>query len=74
MDWEQEADKSDTVISQSVISDEERIRMVGEGLHSWTMEGAEPDPVTKADAVAFARGELTSDEVVSRTRARIGLD
>ena len=53
--------------------DEERMRMVGQGLASWAMEGAEPDLETKADMIEFALGNLTADEVVRRTRARYGL-
>lgn len=47
--------------------------MVGQGLATWLMEGAEPEPETKADVIEFALGSLTADEVVLRARARYGL-
>lgn len=53
--------------------DDERIRMVGQGLATWLMEGAEPEPETKAEVIEFALGSLTADEVVLRARARYGL-
>jgi Antitoxin VbhA len=52
----------------------DRARTVGLALHSWEVEGANADDETKADMIDFAMGDIDSDEVVRRTRARYGLD
>lgn len=66
--------KPDEAASAPEVTDIQHIWMVGQGIHSWAMAGLALDPQTKADAIAFALGEIGSDEVVARTRARFGLE
>lgn len=56
------------------ISDQEkqrRTRAVAEARHSSEMEGLVSDGQTRADQDAYARGELSADELVERGRANV---
>lgn len=61
-------------MTNAAAGDDERMRQVGQGLASWNLEGAELDPETTADLIAFSLGNLTADEVVRRARVRCGLE
>lgn len=57
-----------------MISDREkrrRARKVAEARHSSQMEGLVSDEQTRADQDAYARGELSADELVERGRANV---
>lgn len=51
----------------------ERERRVAEAIHSGEMEGLRVTPATQADAADYIAGQITSDELVARIRARYGL-
>lgn len=50
-----------------------RARVVADAAHSSAMEGLTAGPEYRADADAYAAGELDVDELGRRTRARWGL-
>lgn len=56
--------------AEAADDDDERMRLVGQGLHSWALDGSKPDLETTADMIEFALGNLTADEVERRTRTR----
>lgn len=51
----------------------ERARRVAEAIHSTEMEGLTIGAATRADAGLYVEGNIDSDELVARTRARYGL-
>ena len=51
----------------------ERQRRVSLALHNGAMEGVDVTPATRADAEEYIAGAITSDELVTRARARHGL-
>ncbi len=51
----------------------EREALVAEAIHSGEMEGLRVDPVTREDAQEYITGQISSDELVARARARYGL-
>ena len=61
-------------MSASTMTSAERERRVAEALHSGEMEGFTVDPATKNDSDDYVAGEIDSDELVARARARYGLD
>jgi len=50
-----------------------RRRAVEEAIHSGEMEGLSVGPETLEDAQKYINGEIDTDELVRRTRARYGL-
>lgn len=52
----------------------ERERRVAEAIHNGEMEGLHVSPAGRADAQKYIAGRIDSDELVSRARARYGLD
>ncbi|WP_092610661.1 antitoxin VbhA family protein [Actinomyces ruminicola] len=48
----------------------ERARRVSEAIHSGEMEGLHVDAATVADAEEYIVGDIGSDELVARVRAR----
>ncbi|MGM7668551.1 hypothetical protein [Microbacterium sp. A93] len=52
---------------------EVRKRQVDEALHSAELAGLSASEETRADADSFASGQIDSDELVDRVRARNGL-
>lgn len=56
-----------------VAAREERARRVEAAIHSGEMEGLSVTPELRADAEAYLAGDITSSELVARTRARYGL-
>ncbi|MBO0871818.1 MAG: hypothetical protein J2P19_00335 [Pseudonocardia sp.] len=55
------------------MSAEERARLVAEAIHSGEMEGLAVDEETRADADRYVAGEISSDELVARAKARYRL-
>ena len=51
----------------------ERTRWVDEALHSLAMPGFDVTSETLEGAAEFIAGDITSDELVTRARARYGL-
>jgi len=60
---------------QTKIAPTERARRIAleQAEHSGEMEGMHVDPATKADVTEYVAGQIDSDELVARTRARYGL-
>lgn len=52
----------------------ERELRVADAIHSGEMEGMHVDAATRADAAEYIAGNIDSDELVARARARYGLD
>lgn len=52
----------------------ERQRRVAEAIHSGEMEGVHVSPAGRSDAQEYIAGRIDSDELVTRARARYGLD
>lgn len=52
---------------------DERERRVKEAIHSGEMEGLQVSEATRADAQEYVAGQIDSDELVARARARYGL-
>ncbi|MFC4242642.1 hypothetical protein ACFOYW_04590 [Gryllotalpicola reticulitermitis] len=59
--------------SSQLVEAVDRWWQVRQAIASSQMERAEPDEETMDDVVRFARGELSSEQVIARTRARYGL-
>ncbi|GAA4153672.1 hypothetical protein GCM10022286_00350 [Gryllotalpicola daejeonensis] len=59
--------------SAQLIEGVRRWHMLRQAIASWRLEGAELSEDLQGDLGAFARGELTPEQVVARTRARLGL-
>lgn len=49
---------------------EARVRAAAEAEHSGEMEGLSITPDVRRDSAAYTEGEISSDELVRRTRAR----
>lgn len=52
----------------------ERARLVAAAEHSGEMEGLSITATMRADAAEFVDGRISADEMVSRTRARYGIE
>ena len=59
---------------QSAADVSERRRIVEEAVHSSEMEGLSVSSETLRDADDYINGEIDAHELVTRTRARHGLD
>jgi len=52
----------------------ERERQVEASFHSAAMEGLDVPPAARLDSVRYVAGEIDSEELIRRARARYGLD
>jgi hypothetical protein len=58
----------------SALSDHSnREHLVAEAIHSAEMEGLVVSEAAVADSAAYVAGQIESDELISRARARYGL-
>lgn len=62
-----------TTTASATMTATEREALVAEAIHSGEMEGLHVDPVTREDAQEYIAGQISSDELVARARARYGL-
>lgn len=60
--------------STTTTTEAEREHRVAEAIHNGEMEGLHVSPAGRADAQEYIAGRINSDELVTRARARYGLD
>lgn len=64
---------ANTALNSERLTYMERLKIVSEAAHSARLEGREVSEEAKADGLAWARGEISAEEVLNRVRERHGL-